>query len=132
MAALLLSQNAAVFPTAAFFVSRSPRVWLVVGENLCFSILLFVRFLFSFSSFPLLSLFFFFSVFFLRFSPFSAFFVDLLPFPFFRFPFPSFCSSFFHSFLPSIFLLSLCLFFSFFSRVFTFCSQCVNKTPLLL
>ena len=29
MAALLLSQNAAVFPTAAFFVSRSPRVWLV-------------------------------------------------------------------------------------------------------
>ncbi len=79
-----------------------------------FALCPFSVFLFLFSaSFAVLFLF----CFFLRFSPFSAFFVDLLPFPFFRFPFPSFCSSFFHSFLPSIFLLSLCL-FSPFSPVF--------------
>lgn len=128
----LLSKNAAVFPTAAFFVSRSPRAWLVVGENLCFFILLFVRFLFSFSSFPLLSLFFLFSVFFFAFRPFPLSSLIFFLFLFSASLFPLSVLLFFHSFLPSIFLLPLCLFSSFFSRVFTFCSQCVNKTPLLL
>ena len=60
----------------AFFVSRKPGAWLVVGENLCFSILLFVRFL-SFFSPPFV----FFPFFFPHFFPFSP------HFPSFFFPF---------------------------------------------
>ena len=82
-----------------------------------FSMLLFVGLLFSLSaSCAVLALF----CCFLRCSPFSAFFVDLLPFPLFRLPFPSFCSSFFPLF-PSFHLFALSLsFFSPFSSVFLY------------
>ena len=105
-----------------FCIPKPPRLACGWGELMFFHFALcpFSVFLFLFSaSFAVLSLF----CFFLRFSPFSAFFVDLLPFPFFRFPFPSFCSSFFplfsslHLFAPSLsfFLLFLPCFYILFS-----------------
>ena len=90
-----------------FCIPKTRRLACGWGELMTFSILLFVRFLFFFSSFPLLSLFFLFSVFFFAFRPFplsslifflflfsaSLFPLSVLPFSTLFFP-PSFCSLF--------------------------------------
>ena len=115
-----------------FCIPKTRRLACGWGELMFFPFCSLSVFCFPFPLFRFFRCSFSFLFFFFAFRPFPLSSLIFFLFLFSASLFPLSVLLFFHSFLPSIFLLPLCLFSSFFSRVFTFCSQCVNKTPLLL